>query len=75
MMPPRDDTFRPRSDFLCTLAERGFIHQCTDLAALDMRLCAGTVVAYNGFDLTANSLHVGTSHPDHDAALVSKDRP
>lgn len=49
----------PRSDFLRTLAERGFIHQCTDLAALDMRLCAGTVVAYNGFDLTADSLHVG----------------
>jgi tyrosyl-tRNA synthetase len=59
MMPPRDETFRPRSDFLRTLAERGFIHQCTDLAGLDMRLCAGTVAAYNGFDLTADSLHVG----------------
>jgi tyrosyl-tRNA synthetase len=59
MMSPRDDAFRPRSDFLGTLAERGFIHQCTDLAALDMRLCAGTVAAYNGFDLTAVSLHVG----------------
>jgi tyrosyl-tRNA synthetase len=56
MMPAGHQPFR--SDFLRTLAERGFIHQCTDLAALDMRLCAGTVVAYNGFDLTADSLHV-----------------
>src|SRR4030095_15350356 len=63
MMPPRDLPFRPRSDFLRTLAERGFIHQCTDLGALDMRLCAGTVVAYNGFDLTADSLHVGNLIP------------
>jgi len=63
MMPPGDKPFRPRSDFLRTLAERGFIHQCTDLATLDKRLCAGTVVAYNGFDLTADSLHVGNLIP------------
>jgi tyrosyl-tRNA synthetase len=63
MMPTGDQPFRPRSDFLRTLAERGFIHQCTDLAALDRRLCAGTVVAYNGFDLTADSLHVGNLIP------------
>lgn len=54
-----DQTFAPKSDFLRTLAERGFIHQCTDLTALDARLCAGPVAAYNGFDLTADSLHVG----------------
>ena len=47
------------SDFLRILSERGFIHQCTDLAALDARLCAGPVAAYNGFDLTADSVHVG----------------
>jgi tyrosyl-tRNA synthetase len=63
MMPPVDQPFRPRSDFLRTLAERGFIHQCTDLATLDERLCAGTVAAYNGFDLTADSLHVGNLIP------------
>ena len=51
--------FAPRSDFLRTLIERSFLHQCTDLAALDERFCAGPVVAYNGFDLTADSLHVG----------------
>ena len=31
----------PKSEFLKTLTERGFIHQCTDLAALDERLSAG----------------------------------
>ncbi|MBY2936369.1 tyrosine--tRNA ligase [Rhizobium leguminosarum] len=49
----------PRSDFLRTLSERGFLHQCTDLAALDIWLCSGAGTAYNGFDLTADSLHVG----------------
>lgn len=48
-----------RSDFLRVLAERGFIHQCSDLTELDRRLCAGIGTAYNGFDLTADSLHVG----------------
>jgi tyrosyl-tRNA synthetase len=50
---------RLRSDFLHVLSERGFIQQCTDLEALDTRLCAGIGTAYNGFDLTADSLHVG----------------
>ncbi|MGI6856203.1 tyrosine--tRNA ligase [Mesorhizobium sp. 1B3] len=48
-----------RSEFLRTLAERGFLHQCTDLERLDERLSGGPVVAYNGLDLTADSLHVG----------------
>ena len=50
----------PKSDFLKTLAERGFIHQCTDLEALDAQLSAGPVAAYIGFDATADSLHVGS---------------
>jgi tyrosyl-tRNA synthetase len=54
-----DNPFAPQSEFLRVLAGRGFIHQCTDLAALDARLCAGPMVAYNGLDLTADSLHVG----------------
>jgi tyrosyl-tRNA synthetase len=49
----------PRSEFLRVLTARGFIQQCTDLEALDNRLCAGIGTAYNGFDLTADSLHVG----------------
>jgi tyrosyl-tRNA synthetase len=49
----------PRSDFLRTLQDRGFIHQCTDLAALDARALEGRVTAYIGFDATADSLHIG----------------
>lgn len=59
MTTPPDQPLRLRSGFLQTLAQRGFIHQCTDPATLDARLCAGSVAAYNGFDLTADSLHVG----------------
>ncbi|HYZ42204.1 MAG TPA: tyrosine--tRNA ligase [Stellaceae bacterium] len=49
----------PRSAFLATALERGFVHQCTDIEALDERLHAGRVIAYDGFDCTADSLHVG----------------
>jgi tyrosyl-tRNA synthetase len=50
----------PRSPFLVAATERGFVHQCTDPEALDQRLCAGRVVAYVGYDCTADSLHVGS---------------
>ncbi len=49
-----------RSDFLRTLAERGFLHQLSDASALDDALCAGVVPAYIGFDCTAPSLHAGS---------------
>jgi len=49
----------PRSPFLNTAHERGFIHQCTDLDALDERLRGERVVAYVGYDCTADSLHIG----------------
>lgn len=48
-----------KSDFLNILQERGFIHQCSDLEALDAKLCEGPQSAYIGFDATAKSLHVG----------------
>jgi tyrosyl-tRNA synthetase len=50
----------PRSSFLATALERGFIHQCTNSEALDERLLAGRLVAYVGYDCTADSLHVGS---------------
>ena len=53
----------PRSEFLHILQERGFIHQCSDLAALDAKALAGDLVAYIGFDCTARSLHVGSLLP------------
>lgn len=52
-----------RSDFLRTIFERGFVHQCTDMDALDERMMKGPIVAYIGFDCTATSLHVGSLLP------------
>jgi tyrosyl-tRNA synthetase len=50
----------PKSDFLRTIVDRGFLHQATDLEGLDAALTEGTVTAYIGFDCTAPSLHVGS---------------
>jgi tyrosyl-tRNA synthetase len=52
--------FKPRSEFLQTLQERGFIHQCSDYAGLDALALKGGVTGYIGFDATAPSLHVGS---------------
>ncbi len=49
-----------RSDFLRTLEERGFIHQCTDPEALDALAAKSAVTGSIGFDCTADSLHVGS---------------
>ncbi len=57
--PVRDKPFKPKSDFLRVLQERGYIHQITDVEALDAALCAGVVTAYVGYDCTADSLHIG----------------
>jgi tyrosyl-tRNA synthetase len=49
-----------RSDFLRAVADRGFLHQCTDLEALDGLARKKAVAGYVGFDCTAHSLHVGS---------------
>ena len=48
-----------KSDFLNTLDERGFIHQCSDFAGLDALAARGEAVGYIGFDCTAPSFHIG----------------
>ena len=53
-------TIQPKSLFLRTLAERGFIHQCSDMAGLDALAESGKIIAYVGYDCTAPSLHVGS---------------
>jgi len=53
----------PSSAFLREVVTRGFLHQCTDMAALDARMSKGPAVAYIGFDATADSLHVGSLVP------------
>ncbi|WP_158812925.1 tyrosine--tRNA ligase [Methylocapsa sp. S129] len=53
------DAFHPRSDFLATLQQRGFIHQCSNFEALDEKALSGSLIAYVGYDCTAPSLHIG----------------
>ena len=49
-----------KSQFLSTLFDRGFIHDCTDLHGLDLILINNeSKTAYVGYDATAESLHVG----------------
>jgi tyrosyl-tRNA synthetase len=49
-----------RSQFLNVFTERGYLHQCTDIEALDKAFDDGIVPVYIGFDCTATSLHVGS---------------
>lgn len=48
-----------KSQYLQTLARRGYIHQLTDAGAIDAIAGTPGLVAYVGFDLTGPSLHVG----------------
>ena len=51
------------SEFLAEAKARGFVFQCTDEEALDAACAAGPIAGYAGFDLTAESLHVGHMIP------------
>jgi tyrosyl-tRNA synthetase len=59
-MSAQAELFKPRSDALRVLQERGYIHQVTDAEALDQAFRDGVVTAYVGYDCTANSLHIGS---------------
>lgn len=48
-----------KSAFLNTMIERGHVHQCSDLEALDAAACKGVITGYIGYDATATSLHIG----------------
>ena len=48
-----------KSEFLSSLAARGFIAQCTDETGLDAAANDGMITGYIGYDCTAPSLHVG----------------
>ena len=52
-----------KSDFLNTLASRGFIHQVSEPEALDALANSQPITGYIGFDCTAASLHVGSLLP------------
>jgi len=60
-----DELTKLQSTFLQTMRDRGFLHQCTNIAALDEVLTksiqdGSATSAYLGFDATADSLHVGS---------------
>ncbi|NDC60014.1 MAG: tyrosine--tRNA ligase, partial [Alphaproteobacteria bacterium] len=40
----------PKSALVRTMRDRGYIHQCTDIDALDAAAATGVVPGYNGFD-------------------------
>ena len=49
-----------RSDLIQIFTERGYIHQATDLDAIDAHAATSIIPTYIGFDCTADSLHVGS---------------
>ena len=51
---------RYKSEFIERMVARDYLHQCTDLEALDERAGSAVITAYIGYDCTAPSLHVGS---------------
>ena len=49
-----------KSDLVKRFAERGYIHQATNIEGLDEAARQRVIPAYIGFDCTADSLHVGS---------------
>ena len=52
--------FKPKSDFLRVMIERGYVHQLSHAEELDAAALARPITAYIVFDATADSLHVGS---------------
>ena len=49
-----------KSDFLREINSRGFIYQSSDIDNLDNLLSKKKITAYIGFDITSDSLHIGS---------------
>ena len=49
-----------KSEFIKDISDREYMHQCTDLDALDKLCKSQSIAAYIGFDCTADSLNVGS---------------
>ena len=49
-----------KSDFLKEIYSRGFIYQSTDIEELDKIMYQRKISAYIGFDITSDSLHIGS---------------
>ena len=48
-----------KSEFMLSLQQRGYLHQCSNATELDNLAASGQLIAYTGYDMTAKSLHVG----------------
>lgn len=51
--------YNVKSEFLKEVISRGFLYQCSDIESLDCLLLSKKIAAYSGYDMTAQSLHVG----------------
>ena len=49
-----------KSDFLREINSRGFIYQSSDIDNLDNLMSKKKITAYIGFDITSDSLHIGS---------------
>ena len=49
-----------KSEFLNEIKERGFVYQDTDIINLDNIISKNKISGYIGFDITSDSLHVGS---------------
>ncbi|MBL6841639.1 MAG: tyrosine--tRNA ligase, partial [Pelagibacterales bacterium] len=49
-----------KSDFLREINSRGFIYQTSDIDNLDNLISKKKITAYIGFDITSDSLHIGS---------------
>jgi tyrosyl-tRNA synthetase len=49
-----------KSDFLREINSRGFIYQSSDIESLDNLMSKKKITAYIGFDITSDSLHIGS---------------
>jgi len=49
-----------KSDFINEISSRGFIYQSSDIENLDKIMSQSSIVGYIGFDITSDSLHVGS---------------
>ena len=49
-----------KSEFLNEIKKRGFIYQDTDIENLDILISKNKISGYIGFDITSDSLHVGS---------------
>jgi len=49
-----------KSEFLKEIHSRGFLYQSSDIESLDSLICKKKISAYIGFDITSDSLHIGS---------------